>query len=946
MSSPIRDQMVAPPPGVMHPLCGGSSTKWVCWGGFSAQVNAQLTGLTTVWPGIFLVTISQNLPEIWSNATFHSIEAAVPAVNLGLQQAANSDLRCQSVLSLNCGSLAAALSRFSAADSAIFHREESLRLQISIITNILSPPAKVEAPTIITGKDSARPTVVCSPVDVDGILPFSPWLSSFSSPTILDDVALAKEILAKSSIPCLEFNSGVAAVTEVEHVAFQSLQSLVQPRVPRPNVTSSQVILFPAAQLFTSSLVFRHVTFEGFGYLYDGADEVPREDASGIAPLRGGCVGAYESLLKLEVTRLTGCQAYEGGAVYISGGSLLASASQFSGNAALQNGGGISLAGGTAELDRCFVGSNQIGSIGDGRFHHEAGIVAGGGVYCFDSDSFILNASAVDNNLVEMVKQQQSLFYGGGLGLSHCYLEAISSNITNNLAGSGAGIFASSSQLELENFNCIGNLAHESGGGIYLDSGAASSFRNGVIERNIANSSDGGGMAVSNPREAVSLHNTSIILNAAERHGGGMAVLGLPPSTTISEFIIPDAVVIERNFAGGGGGGLYFTNGGIAGPEWTPSSISFDGNKGKYGLQYSTEPRRISIINEQVVTTSTFKTNTDLFDDRLPVLQILDAFNETITLNTEDVLQLAHVQDPGCPCTSELAGRTFVDIAEGIARLSEIRLLAAHDCCVRLTITLPQVHSVSIALNTSPCVAGEYVEAESLSCLLCPSGRGPMCLHCAWVCSNTAVHLQDNIHGRKIKTLACYVLAVAPPMEKAPSPVCSVSPEHIHCQVLHHARLVKMGSIQGGVGKAAWDARKVSRADTWLQSHHFDHPSWFSGALCENGLLYFLPDSWVDVATAGKGTPMIEGLQPIVQALAASASPCVPSLNAVASALQQTPGFQGLAWPEASKENITWPAADLYGITHSTSVIPCVFQGACELPCRSGIPTCGAGYHG
>jgi hypothetical protein len=196
----------------------------------------------------------------------------------------------------------------------------------------------------------------------------------------------------------------------------------------------------------------------------------------------GGGISNYGGTATITGCTITGNSASEGGGIYSSGtaGSLTLSISTISGNSTLGSGGGIYVFGRPASITDCVISGNTAGSDG-------------GGIDFFylttnPQITATLTRCTVANNTV-----QSSLGYGGGLSVPRKGLVTVADcTIAGNVAGKGAGIYASAANLltgatlALLNSTIAGNRASGAGGGLYVSTPLSSSTKVSLTDTLVA----------------------------------------------------------------------------------------------------------------------------------------------------------------------------------------------------------------------------------------------------------------------------------------------------------------------------------------------------------------------------------------------------------------------------------------------------------------------------
>jgi len=171
-------------------------------------------------------------------------------------------------------------------------------------------------------------------------------------------------------------------------------------------------------------------------------------------------------------------------------------------------------------------------------FQYNEVCYAGGGVYAVSSD-FQLNNSIIDENVAG--------YYGGGIFCSTSAPNIQYNYITTNTADYGGGIYITDGSEPAIQYNYINNYntANNNGGGIFCYDSDPMILEN-YIDYNIA--SNGGGLYISNSTFDLN-NNSSISNNQAGNNGGGLYLDNM--TGQIQE---PN---ISYNNAENNGGGIY-----------------------------------------------------------------------------------------------------------------------------------------------------------------------------------------------------------------------------------------------------------------------------------------------------------------------------------------------------------------------------------------------------
>ena len=163
---------------------------------------------------------------------------------------------------------------------------------------------------------------------------------------------------------------------------------------------------------------------------------------------------------------------------------------------------------------------------------------SGGGLFVEDSDDSIANLTFEGNVAGDS---------GGGLYVTNSDGGITSLIFEDNVAGfSGGGMYVTTSAgHNMSNLTFTGNSVAETGGGLYIYSAVPSSLVNSDLYSNSAQR--GGGLYASDSE--LSLNNVSFGLNDASEHGGGLFVQR-------GEYTLTEAT-FTSNHAASLGGGLY-----------------------------------------------------------------------------------------------------------------------------------------------------------------------------------------------------------------------------------------------------------------------------------------------------------------------------------------------------------------------------------------------------
>ncbi|MBE9033070.1 filamentous hemagglutinin N-terminal domain-containing protein [filamentous cyanobacterium LEGE 11480] len=203
----------------------------------------------------------------------------------------------------------------------------------------------------------------------------------------------------------------------------------------------------------------------------------------------------------------------------------------------------------------------------------------GGGIFNAAGGTINLNTSTIQNNTATQ--------NGGGIANAGI-LTSTNSQITNNQANVGGGLYGdTTSNSQLQNNTITGNSAQQ-GGGIFLQTNSTANINQGSISQNTSQGI-GGGIASAG---TATLNQTTISNNNANGNGGGIFNAG---SLTV------DQMNFTSNTSGDSGGGLFNQS------QLQASNLTFTTNQAQLGG---------GIFNSGIATVdrSTFVQNTAAID--------------------------------------------------------------------------------------------------------------------------------------------------------------------------------------------------------------------------------------------------------------------------------------------------------------------------------------------
>lgn len=276
-----------------------------------------------------------------------------------------------------------------------------------------------------------------------------------------------------------------------------------------------------------------------------GSDQAIKVNNGGTLDIQGGVLrnSSGKRIVLVESGTLTmeggyivggGNNSYDnGGGIYVNNGTVNISGGVIAANSGTK-GGGICINGGFLTMSGGVISGNQTkGGASTGNWN--TGL--GGGVFAQNTTVTIKDDGYITNNL-EILKCEQEGFgcHGGG------------------------GIATIGGSLAMEGGFVTGNYSEEAGGGMYIghfNQGRPVTFTmsGGVVARNVANTSEGGGIRVSGGttgtiRASKGVYITNNTTNTTFDWGGGGIFVQEDGILTVVKALITD------NEAGGFGGGV------------------------------------------------------------------------------------------------------------------------------------------------------------------------------------------------------------------------------------------------------------------------------------------------------------------------------------------------------------------------------------------------------
>ena len=253
---------------------------------------------------------------------------------------------------------------------------------------------------------------------------------------------------------------------------------------------------------------------------------------------------------------LTNNSGYEGGGVYVNGGSFTMNGGEIRGNSTIpsatalysHNGGGVYLNSGSFIMNGGKINENR------GRYY-------GGGVNV-NSGAFTLNSGEISGN--------SSSSGGGGVNGN---LTMTGGKITGNSADNGAGVSGTVTMsggeisgnsgtygagvyggLIMSGGKITGNSAGYHGGGLYVSGGGAFTMTGGEISGDNSARQRGGGVYIDNAGISTIGGDAIISNNSARQDGGGVCVVNSSSLTVNGNAVISGNASGGSAWAGGGGG--------------------------------------------------------------------------------------------------------------------------------------------------------------------------------------------------------------------------------------------------------------------------------------------------------------------------------------------------------------------------------------------------------
>ncbi len=292
--------------------------------------------------------------------------------------------------------------------------------------------------------------------------------------------------------------------------------------------------------------------------------------------------------------------------------------------------GGISLAGNKAHVyvEDTTIAGNLTDQVDSNRYGHGAGIAVhgsncllslkrttikynhaegyGGGIYVRDTDCGIeiQDGTTISNN--------QAIKGGGGIYLdSKASISIRESSVDNNKSrDSGGGIYINASDSVVtvtgtadRKSSISGNTAREHGGGFFSgESGVKLLISYAAVDKNYADSDEGGAFYLSGNKPTVNISNSSVSSNRAHIYGAGFYITGNDSNVTVKDSVVSSNYI--NTYAEGYGGVMYHAgkNGSVTFENTKLENNFVDGTNGK--------AKGGAIYNKRDGTSFTFKNST------------------------------------------------------------------------------------------------------------------------------------------------------------------------------------------------------------------------------------------------------------------------------------------------------------------------------------------------
>ena len=313
--------------------------------------------------------------------------------------------------------------------------------------------------------------------------------------------------------------------------------------------------------------------------------------SNNLAARAGGGIEVNAASITIDDSSIDSNSAgINGGGLHVTGaGDVQVTLSQFVGNTAGNEGGGLwNSASGTVDIDDSQLLTNTA-DFGGGIFNDGAA----GDITITDSqvvgNSANLNGGGIDTEggLVTIAGSAISTNVasgaaapnegGGGIYISGGTVAITGSNIDLNTAdgtsGSGGGILNFAGNLTVTNSVLAGNAANRAGGGIEANAGSDSTITDTRITGNDAGTNPGNGGGIHITSSGIVAIDGSTVDNNTANEGGGLWNSGS------GTFSITNTTISGNTATGSSGGGIFNTDGGTI----TTDSVTITLNTGVGG---------------------------------------------------------------------------------------------------------------------------------------------------------------------------------------------------------------------------------------------------------------------------------------------------------------------------------------------------------------------------
>lgn len=323
----------------------------------------------------------------------------------------------------------------------------------------------------------------------------------------------------------------------------------------------------------------------------------------------GGVYVAYNAIFTMgNGATISNCTGYNGGGVYVSGGTFTMNGGAIS-DCIAEQGGGVYVSGGTFTMENnSLISKNTSGN--------------GGGVYVIGG-TFTMTGGTISENKADC---------GGGIYVAD----------TEGAQGTVVCV----GQLTIEGGEISGNSA-KYGGGVYIDSGDFTITGGKISENTSSIDGEGGGVYVKDGTFTIK-NDALISKNTSCGNGGGVFAEG-------GNITINDGSISENIFSNdrSGGGGIYLT--GTAKLTMTDGKIS--GNHPKGETSSDTFGGGVYISGESSIFTMTggeISGNSAYYGGGVAIIGTFSMSGGTIGGETEDLA-----------CTAEKGGGVYVAYYNG-----------------------------------------------------------------------------------------------------------------------------------------------------------------------------------------------------------------------------------------------------------------------------------------